>query len=89
MNGRNEPRSYPLSSAVATALCAVRDTESGEWQPPQGRHGQLDLCLAPLSQSSCLTPSSLRRQQFERDTEPLRGFFAILEYANVDRRTLS
>jgi len=31
----------------------------------------------------------LRRQQFERDTEPLRGFFAILEYANVDRRTLS
>ena len=31
----------------------------------------------------------LRRQQFKRYTEPLRGFFAILKYANVDRRTLS
>jgi hypothetical protein len=30
-----------------------------------------------------------RRQQFQRDTEPLRGFFAIPEYANVDGGTLS
>jgi hypothetical protein len=31
----------------------------------------------------------LRRQQFERDTEPLRGFFAILEYLHLNRRTFS
>ena len=31
----------------------------------------------------------LRRQQFERDTEPFRGFFAILEYRDLDRRTFS
>jgi hypothetical protein len=31
----------------------------------------------------------LRRQQFDGDAEPLCDFFAILEDADIDRRTVS
>ena len=36
-----------------------------------------------------LTTCGVRGQVFERDTEPLRGFFAVLEHLHFDRRTLS
>jgi hypothetical protein len=52
---------------------------------PQGRHGQLDLVFNAPFTIKLFHHQFLRRQQFERDTEPLRRFFAILENANVDR----
>ena len=42
-----------------------------------------------LSPIGCFATSSFRRQQFERDYRAIARLLAILEYANVDRRTLS
>jgi hypothetical protein len=39
--------------------------------------------------SVAILARNFRRQQFNWYTEPFGGFFAILEYAHVDRRTFS
>src|SRR5436190_14656058 len=96
-------RDRPGCPAVARPRVGCRDSNANkvDWAKPSKSRAKLPSRWTWQANSSRIRTSEiaarldlfltrgLHGHQLNRNTKPLRGFFAILEHADFDRRTLS